>query len=347
MICRDVSMKKTLLFIIIGIILSCCGKTSVEKITENTKLEWQVNDYDWAMAATLNSASIYDDNIVLILRDKNEYLITFYSIEGKLVKTVPFTSGKGPGEVIYPYAFCIQDNIIYTYDNRLQKIVKMDINGECIEDYMLNKFMGLFPEIVVHDDSLFLSSVYGDNLITRFDKSMNVINTIPNDLPLKDMKKGDKATNGTIAIDHERKEIYHSNRVLPYKITKYDMDFNIIGELTSDLVYGYKNYSFTGRNFEGDMVVSNMIINNNYIYTSVCAREKAPNKPFFINIFDLKKNKLKYHIICPDLTEVADDMLVRVIGVKNNKIYLLVILYNYEKEQTEMFVKSVNNPVKE
>jgi len=164
---------------------------------------------------------------------------------------------------------------------------------------------------------------------------------------LKDMKKGDKATNGTIAIDHERKEIYHSNRVLPYKITKYDMDFNIIGELTSDLVYGYKNYSFTGRNFEGDMVVSNMIINNNYIYTSVCAREKAPNKPFFINIFDLKKNKLKYHIICPDLTEVADDMLVRVIGVKNNKIYLLVILYNYEKEQTEMFVKSVNNPVKE
>ena len=338
-------MKKTLLFIIIGIILSCCGKTSVEKITENTKLEWQVNDYDWAMAATLNSASIYDDNIVLILRDKNEYLITFYSIEGKLVKTVPFTSGKGPGEVIYPYAFCIQDNIIYIYDNRLQKILKMDLNGEYIEDYMLNKFMGLFPEIVVHDDSLFLSSVYGDNLITRFDKSMNVINTIPNDLPLKDMKKGDKATNGTIAIDHERKEIYHSNRVLPYKITKYDMDLNIIGELTSDLVYGYEGYFFNGRGFDGDLICSNMIIQNNYLYTSINAKSVNPDQPVFINIFDLKNDKLKYHIICPDLTNDDDSMMVRVIGVKNYKIYLLIILHNHEKEEIEMYVKSVKHPV--
>ena len=338
-------MRKTLFFIIIGIVLSCCGKISVEKITENTKLEWQVTDYDWAMAATLNSASIYDDNIVVVLRDKNEYLITFYSYEGKLVKTVPFTSGKGPGEVIYPYAFCIQDKIIYIYDNRLQKILKIDINGEYIEDYMLNKFMGLFPEIVVHDDSLFLSSVYGDNLITRVDESMNVIGTIPNDIPLKDMKKGDRATNGTIAIDPKRNEIYYSNRVLPYKITKLDMDFNIKCELTSDLVYGYKNYSFTGRNFDGDMVVSNMIIKDNYLYTSVFMRKKSKDKPFFINIFDLKKDKLKYHIICPDLTEAADDILVRVMGVKNNKIYLLVILYNYEKQQTEVFIRSVKNPV--
>ena len=122
-------MRKTLFFIIIGIVLSCCGKISVEKITENTKLEWQVTDYDWAMAATLNSASIYDDNIVVVLRDKNEYLITFYSYEGKLVKTVPFTSRKGPGEVIYPNAFCIQDKIIKIYNNRLQKIIKINKKG--------------------------------------------------------------------------------------------------------------------------------------------------------------------------------------------------------------------------
>ena len=339
-------MKRVIWVLLTIFILWGCTKRPYEVMTTHAVEEWKVTDGEWAMAATLNSASIYKDNIVMILKDKNEYVVNFFTLEGELQKRIPFSMGKGPGEVIYPYAFCIQDNIIYIYDNRLQKILKIDINGEYIEDYMLNKFMGLFPEIVVHDDSLFLSSVYGDNLITRFDESMNVIGTIPNDIPLKDMKKGDRATNGTIAIDPKRNEIYYSNRVLPYKITKLDMDFNIKCELTSDLVYGYKNYSFTGRNFDGDMVVSNMIIKDNYLYTSVFMRKKSKDKPFFINIFELKKDKLKYHIICPDLTEAADDILVRVMGVKNNKIYLLVILYNYEKQQTEVFIRSVKNPIK-
>jgi len=214
-------MRKTLIFIIIGIILSCCGKTSVLKITENTKLEWQVVNYEWAMAATSSSASIYKENIVLILEDKKNYTLNFYSLKGVLEKKVPFSLGKGPGEVVNPYAFCIQDGIIYIYDNRLEKVLKLDIDGEHIEDYMLNKFMGLFSTIKVCNDNLYLCSVYGDNLITRFDKNMNIIAALPNDLPLKDMKKGEKAFNGTIAIDTKRNELYYSNRVLPYKITKF------------------------------------------------------------------------------------------------------------------------------
>ena len=341
-------MKRVIGALLTIFILWGCTQRPYEVMTTHAVEEWKVTDGEWATAATLYSASIYKDNIVMILKDNNEYAVNFFTLEGELQKRIPFSMGKGPGEVIYPYAFCIQDNIIYIYDNRLQKILKMDMDGKYSDDYLLNRFMGYFPCITVHNNDLYLSSVYGENLITWFDDHMNIKGAIAGDKTGRELEIGDRAYNGTLAVDHERNELYYSNCVLPYKIVKFNMKLEKKGELTSNLVYGYDGYYFTGRLFEGDLVISNMIIKDHNLYTSVCMRKKSKDKPFFINIFDLEKSKLKYHIICPNLTEVADDagMTVRVLGVENDKIYLFVVQYNPEKKKVEMSIMSVKNPIK-
>jgi len=336
--------KMSLLFLVFVCILGCANNSSNE-INENVIVEWEIKGFNWARSITLDSEYIFEDNIVVVLKDKASFVINFYSFEGGLVKSITLKNGKGPGEVINPCTLSIQNECLYVFDNTTNKITLYDMNGKYIDDFAFNEFQGYFPMIVAYKDNIYLSGIYAESILTRYDSQMTLENHIPNSIHTGDLKTGDKADVGTFVINPATDELFFAMRNIPYEINRYDLNFNKTGTFKNDLTHEYNEYSFEGRYFGGDQIIGNMRMFKNFLYTAVGYRKKSPKKPFFINIIDTDKNKLVYHIICPELTQYPDTSMFRLITVKKDKIYLLIIYIDQETKTDHMEIVSIRNPV--
>ena len=327
-------------------VLAGCGSKGYEIITEDAKFEWQIKDLNWARGGTIQSLCIDNDLLFIPLQDRSTYVLNYYDFYGTLKKSLPLKSGKGPGEIIQPWAVTFDSEHYYIYDGRMERITILDLEGNYIDDHLLNEFPGWIHSLQVHNGKIFFYGAYRDNMITRFDSQFNVETNLHNEITLKTVKKGDKGDLGQIIINHDTEEIFFANNGYPYEIKIYDLDLNQTGLMSSDLTYSYKDYVFTGRSFSGDLIMGNMQPYKKYIYTCVGSRDLGPNKPIFINIFDTETDELKYHILCPNLEKCSEMASFYLIGVSDEKIWLMVTEYNRDTGIMAMDVMSVTNPVK-
>ncbi len=339
-------MKRILVIMMIVGLLAGCGGKGYKKITEDAKLEWKIEEYNWARSGTIQSLCLDNNQLFIPLVDKDTYVLNHYAFDGTLKKSLPLKSGKGPGEVMQPWAVTFDEEHYYVFDGRMERITIFDLEGNYVDDYVMHEFPGWIHSLQVHKDKIYFYGAYREHMITRYDMKFNEERNLANEKTLKTLEKGDKGDMGQIVINHDTEEICFVNHGLPFEIKKYDLDLNQTGVMTTDLTYSYKDYTFTGRSFTGDLIVGNMQPYKKYIYVCAGSRDLGPNKPIFINIFDTETDELKYHIICPNLEKCSEMASFYIIGVAEQKIWLLVSEYNRETGIMDMDIMSVSNPVK-
>ncbi len=223
------------------------------------------------------------DGIYYVKTGENSFGISKRNFDGKEISEFKIPVGKGPGEAMHSLGLGVNDNSIYFTDFVLKRITKFSFEGEYKDSFNLGNETGMIISFDFYKDFLFYHSINISYLGKMNIKTGKVLNSVEHDIK-KMIGPGDKLKGGIMVVDKFDNNIYVGGISKPYKIEKFDMNFNKIDEFKYDVGKGIEPTKVApGPNIYGDMLISSMVCDENYLYT-----------PEISNRTDIKGNDRTY-----------------------------------------------------
>ncbi|TYB31264.1 MAG: hypothetical protein FXF47_05045 [Candidatus Mcinerneyibacterium aminivorans] len=322
-------MKKIMYAFIVILLIGCTAQTTDYKKTKEEKMEIlkTIGIEKLSKNNPERCSGFYKDNYYLVSRKDKNFLINFFDLEGKKKKEVELKYGKKKNELLYNWRVKIYNDKIYFYDSPQNKIAVFNMNGKHLKNISLKNFSEYFTDFVVINDVVYLQGVFKYRLV-----HLNEKNEIEKGLKYDEKLTGEEymqeQTRGGVLLADEGK-IYQGLIKQPFRIKKFDRNFNQLNTIKKELNQEYEDCKITkdGR-LEGDLMVQTMASDENYLYVPFgksihyaeegLKKGKADNSLF---IFNKKSGKLEHEIWNKKLKKSATGY--DILGVTKKYIILL------------------------
>jgi len=226
---------------------------------------------------------VKEDGIYFVEVGENSFGVSKRNFDGKEILEFKIPAGKGPGEAMHSLGLGVNDKSIYFTDFVLKRITKFSFDGEYKDSFNLGNETGMIISFDFYEDFLFYHSINISYLGKMDIKTGKVLNSIEHDIK-KMIGPGDKLKGGIMIVDKFDNNIYVGGISKPYKIEKFDLNFNKIDEFKYKVGKGIEPTKIApGPNIYGDFLISSMVVDENYLYV-----------PEISNRTDLEGNKRTY-----------------------------------------------------
>ena len=267
---RKFTLLSTLILIIL---LAGCGKSEeVQNYTASLKYIWEPQNYYPAYA--MSSVNYYDNSVVFPRRAEQSLIFVFASLEdGSDIRTFTVPGGDGPGQIISFQAIDVHSGMAAIFDPGKGKICLYDIEGEFIDDYLLNTEIGLPMTSTTHEGYLYVNGKIKNKLL-KFDlKGNKIVKSLAYDKYKDIPENGDLFQGGLVQFDPYTGTLFLGYYAKPFRLEQYDTDLNLIRTYTSGLFNQQSlcQWCITKSNLitqTGDRIIAGIAFDEKYIYAS-------------------------------------------------------------------------------
>lgn len=263
-------MKTTsVLFLFLAVVslfaLDGCSRAEKPEIIEmNILKSFELKDIAGGNIAC--SVGVYKNTIYYTRRTGDIFSIVFTDFDGNEIRHFDIPRGKGPGEAIMAMGVKVKDDIVYFYDLGLMRLSRFDLNGRFMDSIDYTPETGIILFFAFLNDHLYIHSA-NNTYIGEIDPSTGrLLRSLPH--PIQGMPEvGMKLVGGMMETDPYSDEIYVGHACKPYRIERYDTDFNLLGTFTygKDKEYDPVVYQDHLR-IAGDTLVNSLTVDQDFIY---------------------------------------------------------------------------------
>ncbi len=332
-------MKLTvwLMVVIMAVSMVSCGKKGADSVMVKVKAAWVPKDL--GLANPPEKSGIYKDMIFYSEETADKFIVHFTDETGIEKKSVVIKRGKGPGEIAFIMAMRVVNDKMYMYDIGSQKVLITDMDGKYVDDIALNDQIGAFGALDIMDDTLYYHAMMGNKISKVNLADGNLVKSIPWENPITDFSDigGKEFTRGIVRADSYDKKFYIAYWNEPYRLEVYSPDLVLEKTLTRPLSEQYEKALFAagGRGINGNILISSVDADKNYIYASFGGGQKTSGttpqdmkiegvpKKYYISVFDKKTGEFTREITIEKFEMLNG--VANIIGVTERSIYLLVV----------------------
>ena len=325
-------MKRILFFVVV--ILSFFGCVKQEKGVVENSIDYgkKVNVkllsvWDGIMYSPWRAKGVYDNKIWYVALEGPKFYLIFRDFSGKEVKRLNIVRGKGPGEILVPYAVRIKKGKIYIYDSYQFKVAMYDMNLNLFDEFMVTQNGLGVQEFDIFDNNFYFRYYY-DALILKTDYTGKMLGKVVFKKKLDPKTYPKKAPHSGVLLADES-GIYIGSNTTPYRIEKYNRE-SLKKEFEIRLKFhkAYKPTQWKAHvGFLGNYMVYSIVSDENYLYVpfGFCVYYKnqglhggkVKNRIF---VFDKRTGKFVYNIECDKLNNTGFGY--KIVGVTKDKIVL-------------------------
>ncbi len=337
-------MKKVLIIIIVSLIFFSCGNKVEEK---NMEIVYAWEAETMTQSNAMLCSGFYKGQIYYAEDNGDNFGIRFVSLDGETQNRFDIPKGRGPGEAQHTLGVKVYKDHVYFTDFVLRRITKFNLDGEYIDNFDFTKNTGYIVSFDFIDKEILFHSISNTKFGKMNIETGDIVKRIKHSRDTV-LQPGDKVDTGILEIDEKSKIIYFGHLSVPYKIEKFDYDFNKIGEIKYKLD---KNYEPTqvapGPNIYGNMVIMSLGQDDRYLYSPKMSARffiedngRPDIKKFYpkIIVFDKKTDEPKY-ILKNDLLKDFQGFLTI---VKVTDKYIIVHLMGQGKSINKILNTDTN-----
>ncbi len=256
-------MKKIGVLILLILILISCGK-NIQK--DNLRIEkvWDVT----GMTPSNSSLciDIYKNHIYYIEDLGEKFAVVKRNIDGEKISAFDVPKGKGPGEAMHTLGLKVNNDRIYFTDFVLRRTTMFSLDGEYLDSFEFGSNTGVIISFDFLKDSMFFHSINRAYIGRMEIDTGEVVATKKHHLK-KMIEPGDKIRGGVLALDKNSKNIYIGNISKPYRIEKFNYDFEKVDEFKYKVGKDIEPTQVApGPNIYGDQLVTSLCVSDNYVY---------------------------------------------------------------------------------
>ncbi|HHH84377.1 MAG TPA: hypothetical protein ENL15_00300 [Firmicutes bacterium] len=292
------------LFLFVAVVslfaLDGCGRAEKPEIIEmNILKSFELKDIAGGNIAC--TVGVYNDTLYYTRRTGDVFSIVFTDFEGNEIRHFDIPRGKGPGEAIMAMVVKVKDDIVYFYDLGLKRLSRFDLNGRFLDSIDYTPETGIIIFFAFLNDRLFIHSA-NNIYIGEIDPSTGrLLRSLPH--PIQGMPEvGTRLIGGMMDTDPYTNEIYVGHACKPYRIERYDTDFNLLGTFTYGKDKEYEPVVYQDHlRIAGDTLVNSLAVDKDYVYAPhIGDREYVdqnnhvirPEYPIEVYAFSKKSGKL-------------------------------------------------------
>ena len=300
-------MKKILFTVIAVALASCSGgvvKNGLQPAEGERELEIARVIEAADFSAIMNPAVVcgfYSGGIFYMQNRSEKVLLHLKDFEGKEIRTLEFSKGKGPGELLFPGSVRVHDDMIYVYDQVAYRVNVYDIEGEYVNEVLIKESLG-YPHVFEVAPEGF---VFNGGMQTRLAVIDRETGDLRVNLKYEKVEMPDNGVlfkGGVLACNSENGDVYLGYFNAPFTIEAYDIGGVKKLTIAKKAERNYREVVWDnsmGMSFpEGDMMVPAMKYYDGKLYvSSVNGYEitsdgfQSQDYPFFIHVFDTETGK--------------------------------------------------------
>ena len=330
-------MIKVLFFAVVLIMAAACSKGVVKNGTEPSRGETVaevayvlgVDDF----AAIFNAADacgFFSQGIFYMQNRAEQVMIHLIGFDGEKIRTLEFSKGKGPGELMLPASVRVQDDLIYVYDQVAYRVNVYDLEGEYVDETLIKSSMG-YPHVFDASPGGF---IFNGGMQTR----LAVVDRETGELAVN--KQYDKVEipddgilfkGGVLTSNEMNSDIYLGYFNAPFTIEVYSIEGEKKLTIMKKSDRNYEKVAWNnsqGMSYpEGDMVVHAMKYYDGRLYVSSPSGYEITEDgvetreyPFFIDVFDAESGKYLEKVRIKGIDKSPG---MSVVGVNDDYILLL------------------------
>ncbi|TYB30514.1 MAG: hypothetical protein FXF47_08850 [Candidatus Mcinerneyibacterium aminivorans] len=342
-------IKNIFLIVFLLFLALSCSKEKKERVAYTDIESYKIiKDYS-IRRGYKGRVEFFNNKPVTLGRKNNQYHVYFYTKDLKKTKKFSINLGKGPGEIAAPYDMEIHKKKFYILDDYLKRINVYDLDGNLVNDIVLNKNISYIGgDMKVDGRYIYLTTTRNYKFIVYDMRDNKIIQKIKHKNPLYDSKdekveyKGKKVYQGS--LEKFGSKIYYGRYSIPYTLEVYNNNLEKTNSYV-DKSYNskYNDYKY-GKDFiVGDIMINSIDLHSNNLYLSyggISSKDKNLEQPYFISVIDKNNiDKIK-KIRIKQLKKING--LAAIIGVNSQYIYLF---YNKYRSKIKDYI-TTNSDIK-
>ncbi len=323
------SYKIMALFCVFALSLFACVK-GVHVEVKEAAVSAVIDISDIAPESAYAEAVIYKGNLVYVNKERETYNVIFMDLDGNELRRFALDSGRGPGEMLHPAGIVIDNDIIYMRDLFLHRVSKFDMDGSFTDSFEYNTETGDISAYDVKDGTIFF---HGESkvFLGEIEASQGIVGKLCRYESERAPQVGDKVEDALLTVDPFSGDIFMGYYSMPYKIERYDSEFNKLSEYNLANTDGLSEARYIrGMNVEGDVAITAVKTDRYSVYAPrIAARLDMTDKgvsftPFPVEIMGFKKDDPRSAIKYVNSRLSAHKGIISLIGVTDDHIVVMI-----------------------
>ncbi len=327
-------MKKLLFVLAAAALLMSCGGPKVDVAEVSVTKAWVPEGL--TIQNPPEKMGFYQQGMYYAQDTQETMDVIFVTFEGKETRRVKIPRGQGPGEVSFGMSVQINNDQIYVYDMNLSKITIYDINGEYMDDILVNADIGSAGAITVSDTALYFHGMFAKKLVKVDLESGQPVKTIEYETPQDPRAglQGEKMLRGNLSWDAATDSVYIGYYNEPYRIERYNSDMELMDTFTRKLSDKYEPMMFTQTGGAGNLLVASVKTDDIYLYAGFGGGQKITaaggvpkiesyRNKYYISVFDKETGELVKEIRIKEIPEMYG--VSNIVGVSDDFIAILIV----------------------